>query len=102
MCFAERGSQGALIRGRRPRGYRIFALLVIALTAALQASTAPAASGVFSLDRLRLREELTQKLAVVSRGVSTRTGLGGSSGAEDYVFTAGNVIFPDGGADTGS
>jgi hypothetical protein len=72
---------GALIRGRRPRGYGIFALLVIALTAALRASTAPAASGVFSLDRLRL---------------------GGSSGAEDYVFTAGNVIFPDGGADTGS
>jgi hypothetical protein len=30
-----------------------------------------------------------------------RLRLGGSTGAEDYVFT-GNVIFPDGGADTGS
>ncbi len=66
---------------RRALAYGLFALLVIALIAALQASAAPAASGVFSLDRLRL---------------------GGSSGAEDYVFTAGNVIFPDGGADTGS
>jgi len=68
-------------RVRRALAYGLFALLVIALIAALQASAAPAASGVFSLDRLRL---------------------GGSSGAEDYVFTAGNVIFPDGGADTGS
>jgi hypothetical protein len=72
---------GASQRVRRALAYGLFALLVIAIIAALQASAAPAASGVFSLDRLRL---------------------GGSTGAEDYVFTAGNVIFPDGGADTGS
>ena len=45
-----------------------------------QVGSASATPGVFSLDRLRL---------------------GGSAGAENYTYTAGNVIFPDGGVDTG-
>src|SRR2546429_7667467 len=73
--------QVASRRVRRALAYGLFALLVIALIAALQASAAPAASGVFSLDRLRL---------------------GGSSGAEDYVFTAGERHFSLAGGATGS
>ncbi|MDQ3890478.1 MAG: Ig-like domain-containing protein, partial [Actinomycetota bacterium] len=45
------------------------------------AASAPAAPGVFSLDRLRL---------------------GGTAGPENYLFTAGDTIFPDGGADAGT
>jgi len=71
----------ARITARRAVAFGILPLLVIAGMIGLQASTAPAASGVFSLDRLRL---------------------GGPTGNEDYLFTAGNVIYPDGGADTGS
>ncbi|MDQ3889734.1 MAG: Ig-like domain-containing protein, partial [Actinomycetota bacterium] len=45
------------------------------------AASAPAAQGVFSLDRLRL---------------------GGAAGPENYLYTAGDTIFPDGGADAGT
>src|SRR5215210_6907493 len=46
----------------------------------LHVGAAPAANGVFSLDRVRL----------------------GAGGPENYVFTAADVVAPDGGADTGS
>ena len=55
-------------------------IVVAVVAAALQTASAPAASGVFSLDRLRL---------------------GGAGGVETYVYTAGNVVFPQGGVDTG-
>jgi acid phosphatase type 7 len=47
----------------------------------LQVATAPAAPGVFSLDRLRL---------------------GNATGPENYLYTAGDVIHPEGGVDSGS
>jgi len=67
--------------GRAPwaRGILLAALALLCATSLLAAS-APAANGVFSFDRLRL---------------------GGASGTETYLFTAGNVIYPEGGADTG-
>src|SRR5215213_11309953 len=47
----------------------------------LHVASAPAAPGVFSLDRLRLS---------------------GATGSENYIYTAGDLIYPDGGADSGS
>src|SRR5436190_16334072 len=55
----------------------VFALAAVAVLV-LRSSAAPAAVGVFSLDRLRL---------------------GDASGPENYLYTAGNTIFPDGGVD---
>src|SRR5438270_11212720 len=54
----------------------------LVLAAAVVGSSAPssAATRVFSLDRLRV---------------------GGSARAEDYVFTAGDVVYPEGGVDRG-
>jgi hypothetical protein len=56
-------------------------LLVGIVLAAVTSSAAPATPGVFSLDRLLL---------------------GGGSGPENYMYTAGDRIFPDGGVDSGS
>ena len=70
-------------RSRFPSGRgktTVLALLVGAFIVLLQATSAPATPGVFSLDRLLL---------------------GSPAGAETYVYTAGNVIVPDGGADLG-
>jgi large repetitive protein len=64
---------GTLLRG--------FVIAVVAASVLLGGHAAPAANGVFSLDRLRL---------------------GSGSGPENYVFTAGDVVFPEGGADTGA
>jgi hypothetical protein len=57
------------------------ALLALTLGLLVTAGSAPATPGVFSLDRLRLD---------------------GGSGPEDYIFTAGGVIFPEGGVDSGA
>jgi large repetitive protein len=83
--FAAKTNLGLLFqrfaRGRAPwiRGSLLAA--VAALSAgSLLAASAPAANGIFSFDRLRL---------------------GGAGGTETYVFTAGNVIYPEGGVDTG-
>lgn len=56
-------------------------LLLAVVAIVFQVASASATVGVFSLDRLRV---------------------GGSGGAEDYMYTAGDLIFPEGGADTGS
>jgi hypothetical protein len=61
------------------RGALLAAIAALSAVSLLAAS-APAANGLFSLDRLRL---------------------GGAGGTETYVFTAGNVIYPEGGVDTG-
>jgi hypothetical protein len=68
---------------RRRLGWIRTGLLAAAVVTAVafQVASAPAAVGVFSLDRLRVEN---------------------AGGAEDYVYTAGKVIFPEGGADTGS
>src|SRR5262245_36512061 len=66
-------------RARWLRGSLLAAIAALS-AASLLAASAPAANGVFSFDRLRL---------------------GGAGGAETYVFTAGNVVYPEGGADTG-
>src|SRR5262245_4023813 len=63
--------------GRWARGGLLAALAALS-AAALMAGSAPAASGVFSLDRLRL---------------------GGPGGTETYVYTTGNVLYPEGGVD---
>jgi hypothetical protein len=55
--------------------------LLCTLAVILYGSVAHATQGVFSFDRLRL---------------------GGSTGAENYIYTSGDVIFPDGGADSGT
>jgi Concanavalin A-like lectin/glucanases superfamily/Bacterial Ig-like domain len=70
-----------LIRGpgRWARGGLLAGVAAIS-AATLMAASAPAASGVFSLDRLRL---------------------GGPGGTETYVYTTGNVVFPEGGVDLG-
>jgi hypothetical protein len=57
------------------------AVVAAAAVGVLQSASAPAAPGVFSLDRLRL---------------------GGPAGAENYLFTTGNVIYPEGGVDAGA
>jgi hypothetical protein len=64
-----------------PRVAAIGAALAALVVLALQSSMAPAAVGVFSLDRLRL---------------------GDASGPENYIYTAGNTVFPDGGVDPGT
>ncbi len=70
------------VSARRRIGIRFGATAVVAaLMLVVAASSTPAAPGVFSFDRLRL---------------------GGASGPENYLFTAGDVIVPEGGADTGS
>jgi hypothetical protein len=78
---------------RRPRlltalprsGLRLAAVLagLIAIVAGVVGPSLPssAATGTFSLDRLRL---------------------GGAAGPEDYLYTGGNVIYPDGGVDPGT
>jgi hypothetical protein len=68
-------------RGKRWIRTGLAATVAIVVVVAFQAVSTRAAPGVFSLDRLRL---------------------GGAGGAENYLYTAGNVIFPEGGADTGS
>jgi hypothetical protein len=55
--------------------------VVVLLLGALSVGRADGAPGVFSLDRLRL---------------------GGPAGAEDYVFTKNDVVYPDGGVDAGA
>jgi hypothetical protein len=64
---------------RRLRGSLIAVVAAGVLLGGGHAS--PAAEGVFSLDRLRL---------------------GSVSGPENYVFSAGDVVFPEGGADAGT
>jgi len=54
--------------------------LAVAVTFVVAASSTPAAPGIYSLDLLRL----------------------GAGGPENYLFTAGNMIVPDGGTDTGT
>ncbi len=67
------------MRGRAlPRTAWFVAALAAVAVIILRSSTAPAAVGVFSLDRLRL---------------------GDGAGPESYIYTAGNTIFPDGGVD---
>ena len=65
---------------RRP-GLFFALVLLVALVAIVVTSQAPATPGVFSLDRLRL---------------------GSTSGPENYLYTAGNTIYPDGGIDAGA
>ena len=67
-------------RSRWIRSGLLAALLVAIVAAALQTASAPAAPAVYSFDRLRL---------------------GGPAGVETYVYTAGNVIYPQGGVDAG-
>ena len=66
--------------GIRPGLFLVLTLLV-ALVAIVVTSQAPATPGVFSLDRLRL---------------------GSVAGPENYLYTAGNSIYPDGGIDAGA
>jgi hypothetical protein len=72
-------------RGVRPaRRWVIFwAALLLSSVVGLAGSSVPsnAAAGTFSLDRLRL---------------------GGLSGPENYEFTAGDAVFPDGGVQSGT
>ena len=96
----SRGKEGGQLRIRRgehktsdealrlkvaPVGIRpglFFALVVlVALVAIVVTSPAPATPGVFSLDRLRL---------------------GSVTGPENYLYTAGNSIYPEGGIDAGA
>ena len=65
---------------RRPKLF-CAVLILGALLGVLQGVSASAAPNVFSLDRLRL---------------------GSSSGPENYLFTAGNVVYPEGGVDAGA
>src|SRR5215218_5683138 len=66
----------------RCRRLCVCAALIGALAGSvLLAPAADAAAGVFSLDRLRL---------------------GSTAGAEDYLFTAGDLVVPDGGVDSGA
>ncbi len=74
------GLRASLTRASRYRR-RAPVFLIAVLAVILQAGVAPAAPGVFSFDRLLS---------------------GGSGGPENYVYTAGDVIYPAGGADTGS
>src|SRR5919204_321546 len=76
------------IRARRfgavmhiPRRGAWAALVLGIVISAVASSAAPATPGVFSLDRLLL---------------------GTGSGPENYMYTAGDRIFPDGGVDPGS
>ena len=62
-------------------GAALAVLVVLASIFLLQAGGAQATPNVFSFDRLRL---------------------GGSAGPENYVYTVGNVIFPDAGVDPGT
>src|SRR5215218_5899537 len=84
---ACRGESGGISRWRSRGVARLGARLLLGAVVAaaavgiLQSASAPAAPGVFSLDRLRL---------------------GGSAGGENYLFTAGNVVYPEGGVDAGA
>jgi hypothetical protein len=72
-----------LPRVRARRGPVAVVAMGLVLVAAVVGSSAPssAATGAFSLDRLRV---------------------GGSAGPENYVFAAGDVVYPEGGVDAGS
>ena len=68
-------------RAQTMSGAALAVLVVLASIFLLQAGGAQATPNVFSFDRLRL---------------------GGSAGPENYVYTVGNVIFPDAGVDPGT
>jgi hypothetical protein len=68
----------------RAHHWRIAVIVTgLVLVAGVVGSSAPssAATSTFSLDRLRI---------------------GGAAGAENYVFTAGDTVYPQGGVDPGS
>ncbi len=77
--LSKRGRHGPA-RARTLCGAALVLLALIA-SLSLQVSAAQATPNVFSFDRLRS---------------------GGSFGPENYVYTAGNVIFPDAGVDPGT
>src|SRR6266508_1503565 len=73
----SRRSGASVSRGRALLSALAFVLALMVFHVA----SASANPGVFSLDRLRL---------------------GGAAGAESYVYTAGDLIYPDGGVDAGT
>ncbi len=73
----SRRSGASVSRGRALLSALAFVLALMVFHVA----SASANPGVFSLDRLRL---------------------GGAAGAENYVYTAGDLIYPDGGVDAGT